>query len=265
MRRLVNALSGALAVFAVGASAASADGPAPAYGGASLGGATIKTELQPGWNMVGWLGPETPVSELFDLIPALERVSVWVGGDRRYERATRNNPSNRRLSPLTPGRGFWMYIGGTATIEWIRPVIPGPVLLSLHAGRNLVGWTGPDGIPIQEALARFGDALTILWRWNAETQQCEHYRPGVADSANTLRELHLGDALWVDLSSDARWLQSGTANAEFVFRGYVTPEVQSGIRAMTGRVMTHFAERYGIEPPRFTVITVSLSSDSVSS
>ena len=205
--------------------------------------------------MVGWLGPETPVSELFDLIPALDRVFLWVGRDRRYERATRNNPSNRRLSPLTPGRGFWMYIGGTATIEWIRPVIPGPVLLSLHAGQNLAGWTGPDGIPIEEALARFGDALTILWRWNAETQQYEHYRPGAADSANTLRELHPGDAFWVDLSSDARWLQSGTANAEFVFRGYVTPEVQSGIRAMTGRVMTYFAERYGIEPPRFTVIT----------
>ena len=157
---------------------------------------------------------------------------VWVGRDRRYERATRNNAARtRRLIPS----------GG-------RRLLPSAPL------RNAIDfdWNG-DTHP--GALARFGDALTILWRWNAETQQYEHYRPGAADSANTLRELHLGDALWVDLSSDARWLQSGTANAEFVFRGYVTPEVQSGIRAMTGRVMTHFAERYGIEPPRFTVIT----------
>ena len=38
---------------------------------------TITTVLQPGWNMVGWIGPETATSELFEEIPTLQRVSAW--------------------------------------------------------------------------------------------------------------------------------------------------------------------------------------------
>ena len=219
MRRLANTLLAALVLFALSVALTSDARPARADAVTSPRGDVITTELQPGWNMLGWLGPETPVSELFEVVPELERVFVWLGEHQRYEWATRNNPSNRRLPPLTPGGGFWVYIGGTATVEWTRPVVPDPLLLSMHAGRNLVGWTGREGMPVEEAVARFGDALTRLSRWNAGTQRYEQYRPGWTDSANTLRELYLGDALWVELSSDARWWQSGTANAEFVFRG----------------------------------------------
>ncbi len=40
---------------------------------------TITTTLYPGWNLVGWVGPDTPVAELFDEIPSLWQVSRRTG------------------------------------------------------------------------------------------------------------------------------------------------------------------------------------------
>ena len=253
MRHLSRALL-TLAIFALSAALASDARPARADAVTSPRGDVITTELQPGWNMLGWLGPETPVSELFEAVPELERVFVWLGEHQRYEWATRNNPSNRRLPPLTPGGGFWVYIGGTATVEWTRPIVAEPVLLSLHQGANLVAWTGADGTPTGEALARFGRALEGAARWNPVTERFEHYRPGAPDGAGTLRELRYGDAFFIDLSEAARWWQSGTARTQFVVAGDVPGEREAEIRARTASVLAFYAEQYGILPPEFSVV-----------
>ena len=47
---------------------------------------TITTTLYPGWNMVGWVGPETPASKLFDELPALGRIFAWDGEEQHYLR-----------------------------------------------------------------------------------------------------------------------------------------------------------------------------------
>ena len=253
MRHLSRALL-TLAIFALSAALASDARPARAEAVTSPRGDVITTELQPGWNMLGWLGPETPVSDLFEAVPELERVFVWLGEHQRYEWATRNNPSNRRLPLLTPGRGFWMYVGGTATVEWTRPIVADPVLLSLHQGGNLVAWTGADGTPIEEAVARFGRALEGAARWNPVTERFEHYRPGAPGGAGTLRELRYGDAFFIDLSEAARWWQSRTARTQFVVAGDVSDERQAEIRARTASVLALYAEQYGILPPEFSVV-----------
>ena len=80
-----------------------------------------------------------------------------------------------------------------------------------------MAWGGLDGTPIEEALDWLGDAVVGASRWNADTGASERYRPGAPPSANTLRTLNHGDALWVQLSEDASWWQSGTAGTEFVF------------------------------------------------
>ena len=55
------------------------------------GSATLTSQLLPGWNMVAWLGPEAPVSELFAAIPALRQVSAWDSEEQRYRRALRTS------------------------------------------------------------------------------------------------------------------------------------------------------------------------------
>ena len=68
---------------------------------------TITTVLYPGWNMVGWLGPTTPISELFEALPELERVSAWDTTEQRYQRRTRNSIPRFGLRQVTRGMGLW--------------------------------------------------------------------------------------------------------------------------------------------------------------
>ena len=203
---------------------------------------TITTQLHPGWNMIGWLGPDTSAGELFDAIPALNFIVAWDGGAQRYRWVWRASLGLQALPWIQGGRGLALHIGGESAVEWTRPAAEGVVLLPLRAGNNLVTWGGLDGTPIEEALDWLGDAVVGASRWNADTRESERYRPGAPPSANTLRTLNHGDALWVRLTADASWWQSGTAGTEFVFEESVNPATrESAIRTETARVLAFFA------------------------
>ena len=214
---------------------------------------TITTVLQPGWNMVGWLGADMDASEIFDQVPNLERVSAWDAENQRYQRRTRTSVGLHGLRELTPGRGLWLYVGGAATVEWTRPSSEDSVLHELHAGRNLVAWAGRDGTPIEDAVVRFGDTFVRASLWDASTKRYLHYRPG-RESTNPLRELNHGDALWVDLTEDARWWQSGAAPPPVTFLGEFTEERRTEIREWVDGTRRLFAERWGVEAPFTTYV-----------
>ena len=139
-------------------------------------------------------------------------------------------------------------------MQWRRPASAEGMLLTLPTGYSLVGWAGLDGTPIAEAVGRFGSALVGASWWNAETQSYERYEPGSEEPAEGMMPvLQHGDALWVELSEEARWWQSGTERTTFVFEAPVTQEHKSELRDEMERVVAFFAERYGIEPPAFVV------------
>lgn len=250
----VVALIAALVVLAaapVTASAESGDAGEPE---------TVTTTLHPGWNMVGWLGPPTPAVKLFEAIPDLQRASAWDAEHQRYLSRTRTSISRYGLRELRPGMGLWLQRGGEEAFEWTRPVDAGGVLVSLHAGRNLVGWAGGDGTETGEALARFGASLVAASQWDAESRGYDRYRPDAGHSWNTLVELGRGDGLWVELTSDALWWQSGAPGVEFTFPDSVPAERRAAIQDDVASVVTFFAERYGITPSKFSV-TVDLDLD----
>jgi hypothetical protein len=220
----------------------------------------ITTVLQPGWNMVAWVGPEAPATAVFEAIPALRRASAWDADHQRYQRRARNSIPQHPLRTLTPGMGLWLEMGGDEPFEWTRPVTEGGALVSLRAGRNLVGWTGRDRSAVEDALARFGASLVSASRWDAQAQGYVGYRPDAAASANSLVELEPGDGLWVELTEDARWWQPGAHRVEFTFPDEVPAERQATIRDDMADVIRFFAERYGITPPEFAV-TVDFSLD----
>ena len=236
----VLALAVALGGMPTRASAESEEAPDPA---------TITTTLQPGWNMVAWLGPEAPVTDLFEAIPALERVSAWDATEERYQRRTRTTIPRYGLRQLTTGMGLWLELGGDEPFEWTRPVLAQGTLLPLHAGRNLVGWVGRDGTPIADALERFGESLVRASRWDAAAQAYEHYRPGESDTANTLAELNHGDGLWVELTGDARWWQSGTAPAAVVSLGDFTEDELAEVRRWMDSARAIYMERWSVGAP----------------
>ena len=241
-RALVAAILVALVVWAV-----STPGVALAQDEAP----TVTTRLHPGWNMVGWVGNTTSVTDLFAAIPELEQVRGWDTEAQRFRRSTRTSVGYR-MGRLTPGQGLWLEVSGEATVDWERPVSERFVLLSLEAGLNLVGWTGSDGTPVEEAFRRFGDEVRYAFRWNAEAQRFDAYLPG-AGPLNTLAELNRGDAIWVELAREARWWQSETGNTEFAFDEGVSAERQVEVRKALANVIGFFAERYGVEPPDFAL------------
>ena len=247
---LRRALLAALALLAL------ALGVAPGHAVASpeplgtSGADTITTALYPGWNMVGWVGPSTPTSELFDAIPALRQVSAWDAEAQAYQHAPRRRYSD--LPTLTPGMGLWLRLGGDSTVEWTRLVSGEGVVLSLRTGRNLVGWTGEDGASVSDVVARFGDAFTEALAWDAATQRFMRHRPG-ASTTHGLASLDRGDALRVGLTEDTQWWERGTAQPTFVFADDITAEQRKEVRALFESARDVIAMRFGVHTTDYTV------------
>ena len=212
---------------------------------------TITTLLYPGWNMVGWVGPPTPVARIFEDIPELTHIYGWDTQDQRYRRSTPTS-TGYRMSRAALGQGFWFFIAGDTVVEWVRPVWDRYALLSLEAGLNLTGWAGANAEPVETALGRFGDRLRIAWRWDARAQRFDVYVPG-AGAFSTLTELNRGDALLVDLSEQAAWWQSGVGNTTISFTEEVTPERQEDVHAALAEAIAFFAEQYGLHLPEFAL------------
>ncbi len=230
-RNLRPALLAALALLLLYAQPSAAHADEPLAPDETAGAGTIVTWLQPGWNMVGWIGPATPTSELFEEIPALEHVSAWDAGAQQYQRATR--ASSKELSTLTPGMGLWLHLGGNDAVRWTRPAAPDGLVLRLRRGLNFVG------VVAGGAVSQPDTAASAAWRWDPARQQYELYRFGDA----TLRA---GDALWVQASAPVIWWQPGTAEPPIAFFGDVPAEVQNDFRDEYREMRRFFAEQLGV-------------------
>ena len=222
---------------------------------------TVTTRLYPGWNMVGWVGRTAPVTDLFEAIPELQQVRGWDTEAQRFRRSTRTS-RGYRMSRVAGGQGLWLEIAGDAAVDWERPVSDRYVLLTLEGGLNLVGWTGSDGTPIEEAFRRWSDAVHYAFRWDAEAQRFDTYVPG-GGPLNTFAELNRGDAFWVAVGRETRWWQSETGRTPLEFGEGVSAERQVEVRRALTNVIGFFAERYGIEPPEFTLMTAEDSPSQV--
>ena len=135
---LRRALLAALALLVLGVGVAPAHAVASSDPAEASEADTITTVLYPGWNMVGWVGPSTPTSELFDAIPALRQVSAWDADEQAYQHALRRRYDD--LATLTLGMGLWLRLGGDSTIEWTRLVSGEGVVISSAPGGT--SWAG---------------------------------------------------------------------------------------------------------------------------
>ena len=181
-RRFHTASIAILAALALGAGVASAPSVALAQTTSAPDAGTITTELQPGWNMVGWVGPETLTGRLFEELPALRRIAAWDAEEQRYRTAWPHRSQD--LPRLMPGTGLLLFIRADTPVEWTRPIGPDGALQRLRPGFNLVGWTGDDGTPAGEALDRLGDVVIAAWDWDASSGQ---YATTSARAARTAR------------------------------------------------------------------------------
>ncbi len=195
---------------------------------------TLTSELQPGWNLVGWTEEEAEVSAIFEAIPAVEAVYAWDAEAQAFRRAARvGDELPGELDTLTPGMGLWLYIGGDQPATWTRPLIPQSGAVSLAEGWNLVTWAGRDGMAIEDALKGLGGIVV-----------------GTADgSGGAPTALTTGSAFWLKVSAAKDWWQ--LTGPPVVIFGRVIPRAdREALEREVYRVFYYYGQTLGIGVPQ---------------
>ena len=119
--------------------------------------------LEPGENLVAWLGEPLPVAQLKQRIPAIESVSAWEPLTGKFYEPT----------SLSAGQGYIVTLAGAESVQWRRPMTPVKGNVTLHRGRNLVTWLGPDGWTIDRVALGIGRALVSAeWGGGGRVHAC---------------------------------------------------------------------------------------------
>lgn len=228
------------------------------------------TVLEPGANIIGWVGEVVPVSQLFDEIPRLNAVWTWDAATDQWIVARRGVPDRlRRLGWVTPGMGLQLQISGSEPFVWWRSAAPARGLVRLRAGWNLVAWSGLDGMAIEDVAKGIGWSLREMWLWDSLNQQWRMwlspprsaqlngpYSDGGQFGAAPPRSSHVwrGEALWINVSRAVNWLQPTGILPRLVFPGGASEQLQQEVRGDLEAALAFFADRYGIQAdPDFTV------------
>ena len=228
------------------------------------------TRLEPGLNLVGWVGESTSVSQLFNEIPQLESIWAWDAELDDWIVAGRDAPEwLGGLGRVTAGMGLRLVLGGEEPFLWQRPTEPTRGLVELRTGWNLVAWSGADGAPIEQVAKGIGWSLRELRRWNAANQQWTAWTSpersaqliatsatdqGATDEEAKPPTARRGEALWVNTTRSVNWLQPTDILPRLIFPGGASDALQSRVREDLESVLAFYGQQYGIQAdPDFTV------------
>jgi hypothetical protein len=159
-----------------------------------------------GWNLITWTGDETPVASALAGLPAVASVYAWDAAAREYRSYRRGVPARlNRLSTLRAGDGLWVLAGQPAI--WRMPGLGRERSVSLAAGFNLVGWTGPDGVALARIADAIGPAVVAIWLYDPLTPRFRVFRPGAPPGRNSATTINHGEGLWLLLERAVIWPQ----------------------------------------------------------
>ena len=173
--------------------------------------------LIPGWNLVGWLGPDTPVADaLGDTLAAVASVNTFDAATQTFSTFTVGGPDFLNTLDLIPaGAGVWLL--ATAAATWTQPGLPpsnGELATAQITGRdvpllpgfNLVAWTGDHNALIDAAVAGI-DGLDSLFLWDAPAEVFLSFGPTRPAFLNSATALPFGAGLWMLMTAAATWQQ----------------------------------------------------------
>ena len=259
--RLLTLTAAALAALLLSIAPASAQEPPESQ---------TATRLEPGLNLVGWVGEPASVSQLFREIPQLESIWAWDAELDDWIVAGRDAPEwLGGLGRVTAGMGLRLVLGGEEPFLWQRSTEPTRGLVELRAGWNLVAWSGADSAPIEQVAKGIGWSLRELRRWNATNQQwavwtspersAQLIAASATDQAATNEEaepitVQRGEALWVNTARSVNWLQPADILPRLVFPGGASDALQARVREDLESVLAFYGQQYGIQAdPDFTI------------
>ncbi len=166
--------------------------------------------LQPRWNLVGWTGETTGVTDATATIAtSLGAFFTWdtsIPGFLTFN-PTLPGPLNS-LQDVPLGAGVWTFITDATPLEWEQPAFTDARSVPLAQGFNLVMWTGPDGTAVTDAIAGL-NGLQGLFIWDAAGQTFLTFNPVLPPALNSATTLDYGFGVWVLMASAGTWDQPG--------------------------------------------------------
>ena len=227
------------------------------------------TRLEPGVNLVGWVGEATPVSQLFDEIPQLESIWAWDAELRDWVVAGRGAPEwLGGLGRVWTGMGLRLVLRGEEPFVWQRSTEPTRGLVKLRTGWNLVAWSGADQTPIDDAVKGIGWSLRTVRRWHSATQDWTTWTSPErsaqliaaanvdqgADDNSEMPGIRRGEALWIEVARAVNWLQPTDILPRLVFPGGASAQLQARVRQDLKATLAFYRTQYGIQAdPDFTI------------
>ena len=131
---------------------------------------------------------------------------IWDAAEQDFLRFTPGVPVFlNTIAELSEGTGVW--INSTVATAWEQPAFGDPRDVPLLQGFNLVLWTGPSGTAVEDAVVSLGDALDILFTWDATSQEFLRFSPTLPAFLNTATTLNFGDGVWLNVTGRATWEQ----------------------------------------------------------
>jgi Raf kinase inhibitor-like YbhB/YbcL family protein len=199
---LPDALSGATTVTAIAADLVTGDSSPFSEPATAL----REVPLAQGWNLVGWTGA-TPVRDATEsLADSLLAAFTWDPSGQAFRSFSPSAPDFiNTLDEMALGDGVWANLSQAAT--WLQPPFVEARAVPLAIGFNLVMWTGPDDIPVADAVVAIASSLDGLFMWDAGAQQFLTYRPTALAFLNTATTLRYGDGVWLRMTQSATWSQ----------------------------------------------------------
>ena len=175
---------------------------------------SVTNELQPGWNLVGWVHAEAGIDSLFESVPGLALAYAWDADHQRFLSAFRlGDRYGGSLEVLTRGMGLWLYLAGRDSVTWTRDAVDEGLLRSkvLRPGWNLVKWMGLDSVAFRAAVDDLGASLIDAASWNPETQRFVALDE-TDDASAESRIVRRGEVFWVHSSTWRQWWQDGDSS-----------------------------------------------------
>ncbi len=178
--------------------------------------------LEPGWNLVGWAGGASDTTAFDSITGGVGSAFTWDAEAQRFDGFTPGQPAFlNSLQELPFGAGVWIFAEERGS--WLQPAPWWSREVALAAGFNLVMWTGPDAMPLEEALGGLGSTVRAAFLWDPTTQQFLTWGPDRPAFLNTASEIYYGDGIWLDMRDAATWHQPaipqvGTQDVFFIRR-----------------------------------------------
>ena len=165
-------------------------------------------ELGPGFNLVGWTGATAIEEALATVDGSFSGVFVWDPLAKIFLSFNPNAPAFiNDLEELILGDGLWINIDDPNGASWTQPDFTDARSVDLVPGLQIAMWTGPDAIPIEEALVGLPAAVIQILAWDVANQRFNTFNPLLPAALNSLRTLNHGDAFWIEVAQGVTWDQ----------------------------------------------------------